>query len=139
MDSLEWEILIPAEPVAKGRPRADRRHGRMYTPKATRLAEKELRCHLEGAWKGSPISKEVPLSVSVTFYIKRPKSVSVKKRPHPTTKPDVDNYLKLVLDSLNGIVIEDDSAIVDVHARKRYSTVPSVHLHLKVLSTAPQD
>jgi hypothetical protein len=44
----------------------------------------------------------------------------------PTSRPDVDNYIKAGLDSLNGIVVRDDSQIVEITARKRFSIVPKL-------------
>jgi Endodeoxyribonuclease RusA len=35
----------------------------------------------------------------------------------PTSRPDVDNYIKAGLDSLNEIVVRDDSQIVEISGR----------------------
>ncbi|MFZ1008641.1 MAG: RusA family crossover junction endodeoxyribonuclease [Candidatus Sulfotelmatobacter sp.] len=50
------------------------------------------------------------VKVSCFFYFKRPKSV--KKTEYKITKPDCDKLLRAVLDSLTGIVIEDDAQVV---------------------------
>lgn len=62
-----------------------------------------------------------PLFLSVTFYFHRPASVSVKKRPYPTVKPDVDKVVRSIMDCLkiNGL-IGDDALVIDLHAKKRY-------------------
>ena len=44
----------------------------------------------------------------------------------PTKKPDLDNVLKAVLDGLNGIAFVDDSQVVAITVRKKYTLTPSV-------------
>ena len=44
----------------------------------------------------------------------------------PTTRPDLDNYVKSALDAINTIVIADDCQIVELHARKRYGEQPKL-------------
>ena len=44
----------------------------------------------------------------------------------PTTKPDNDNILKIVADSLNQIAYKDDAQVVDAQIRKFYSRRPRV-------------
>ena len=80
-------------------------------------------------YKGDPL--QGPLYVSVSLYIKRPKSV---KREYPSVKPDADNYLKALLDSLNGVLWEDDAQCVDITVRKRYGTVPGITLFVEPLA-----
>ena len=60
-----------------------------------------------------------------------PKSWSGKRRAaalsgelRPTTRPDVDNYVKAALDAINEIVVRDDSLVVELTAAKRYATSP---------------
>lgn len=43
----------------------------------------------------------------------------------PTTKPDVDNYVKGVKDGLNKVIWQDDSQVVNLTVRKFYSMHPS--------------
>jgi Holliday junction resolvase RusA-like endonuclease len=43
----------------------------------------------------------------------------------PTTRPDLDNYAKLTLDALNGIIWTDDSQITELRLGKFYSITPS--------------
>jgi Holliday junction resolvase RusA-like endonuclease len=61
-----------------------------------------------------------PFTVGATFYFNRPKSASVKSRPVPTVKPDLDKLTRAVLDALTGIVWRDDSQVVSIIARKFY-------------------
>ena len=42
----------------------------------------------------------------------------------PTSKPDLDNFLKLFLDAMNKVVYMDDSQIVEIFATKVYSKYP---------------
>jgi Holliday junction resolvase RusA-like endonuclease len=77
----------------------------------------------------------------LTVYRSIPKSLSKKKAAlaeagHivPITKPDVDNYLKGVKDALKGVIWKDDSQVVEVFARKRYSARPRIEVKIKELS-----
>lgn len=83
---------------------------------------------------------EGAISMMLTVYRSTPKSFSNKKTAaaeaghiQPTTKPDVDNYLKGVKDALKGIIWKDDSQVVEVFARKRYSTRPRIEVKIKTL------
>jgi Holliday junction resolvase RusA-like endonuclease len=66
------------------------------------------------------------VAVDLVFCLIRPKSVSVKKRPFPTTKPDVDKLARGVCDALKGTIYADDSQVVDIRASKIYSDTPRV-------------
>jgi Holliday junction resolvase RusA-like endonuclease len=52
--------------------------------------------------------KDVPLSIVIAFV----------KKGKLTGKGDIDNYVKAVLDSLNGVAYYDDSQIVKLFAAK---------------------
>ncbi|MFL8231041.1 RusA family crossover junction endodeoxyribonuclease, partial [Clostridioides difficile] len=49
----------------------------------------------------------------------------------PNKKPDLDNIIKSVADSLNGIAYKDDSQIVEVVSKKYYSDRPRVEVELE--------
>ncbi len=49
----------------------------------------------------------------------------------PTKKPDADNILKIIADSLNGVAYYDDSQIVTGTVRKYYGETPKVYITIK--------
>lgn len=61
-----------------------------------------------------------PIEIDMTFAFVRPKSVSVKKRPYHTVKPDVDKLVRAVLDALTNVAYRDDSQVVRINANKIY-------------------
>ncbi len=132
-------FVIPGNPVAKGRPRFARVRTlrgapavRTFTPGKTRDFETLVRVYAAQAMRGKkPLGG--PLLLTIEFFRKVPASWSKKNRRaalegeiHPTTKPDLGNYVKGVEDAMNSIVYLDDAQIVDVTARKRYGEQPRV-------------
>ncbi|EGT4654474.1 RusA family crossover junction endodeoxyribonuclease, partial [Clostridioides difficile] len=62
------------------------------------------------------------------------KKVKEQKRNNvlrPSKKPDIDNVIKVVADSLNEIAYKDDTQIVEVVASKYYSDKPRVEVILE--------
>lgn len=120
-------LSIPFCPVAKGRPRMTRQ-GRAYTPAKTRLAENQIKAWLMGE---NLLPFDGPLDVSVFVIMPMPKSWTPKKKQDaldgflmPTSKPDLDNICKLVLDAANGILWHDDAQIVRLDLAKAYGEKP---------------
>lgn len=73
------------------------------------------------------------LAMSIIFRMRRPKIHFISGKPGPgrlresapkqscsNMRTDVDNLAKFVLDSLNGLVYEDDRQIVSLHVTKLY-------------------
>ena len=117
---MHVEVFIPGKPVAQGRVRFARR-GKFttaYDPEQSATYKNWVKVQLLDAGV-KMFSKEVPLHLELVVFIERPKSISVKKRPQPTSKPDLDNYIKILSDSCNGFIFEDQQ-IVSIHARKVY-------------------
>lgn len=52
-----------------------------------------------------------PVAVSVRFGLIRPPSVSAKKRPRPTVKPDLDKLVRAAIDPLIGVLFRDDAQV----------------------------
>lgn len=128
-------IEVPGVPVAKGRPRhaigrGERPFIMAYTPAATRLYEEQLRFAGKAAMSGA-VPLTGPLAMEVTVYVPIPMSFTKKRTAaaragyeFPAKKPDADNFAKIAMDGLNGIVYGDDSQIVDLHVQKLYSDQP---------------
>lgn len=107
--------IYNVKPQVKQRPRMTRR-GRAYTPEATHLAEDVIR---EG-WNGPKF--EGPVFMKVTFS-KLGTEVTVGTLDEETYKPsalrgDIDNYLKLVMDGLNGAAYIDDNQVRYIEVTK---------------------
>lgn len=124
------EFTIPGDPVPKGRPKSARIGNRaiLYTPKKTRAYE----AYIASAAKDYTPSGgllEGPLRVSLSFYFKRPKSLS-KKCLYHVKRPDIDNIIKSILDALEGVIYKNDSQVVELHATKSYGD-PS-HVEVKI-------
>lgn len=103
-------------PQVKQRPRMTRR-GRAYTPMKTHLAEDVIR----NGWAG-PCYEEGPVFMRVVFS-KDGTEVTVGMLddtvyPKTVLRGDIDNYLKLVMDGLNGAAYGDDSQIRYVEVTK---------------------
>lgn len=127
-------IQIPGVPVGKGRPRFARRGAfvQTYSPEKTQNYEAVVRMAAMDAMQGRP-PLDVPLRVNLDIVMPVPASFSRKKRDaaladdiRPTTKPDVDNVMKGVLDAMNSIVWVDDKQIVSGTFEKRYGLTPCV-------------
>lgn len=128
-------FTVYGEPVAKGRARFCVRGGfaMAYTPKTTREAEGDFRTQSLKYRPKELITEAISMEISV--YKSIPKSFSKKKALlansgdiKPITKPDFDNYAKLVCDSLNGIFWKDDSQVWDCQVSKQYSVTPRVEV-----------
>ena len=135
------EFTIPGVPVAKGRPRITTRgkYARAYTPAKTREAEQTLAARAMAFRPKRPL--ECPLHIDVTFWMPIPASWSRKKQestPPHTTKPDLDNLVKLLKDSLNGVFWLDDKQIWSMYAVKRYATVPATSISIHPTDTKEQ-
>jgi Holliday junction resolvase RusA-like endonuclease len=83
----------------------------------------------------SPFLK--PLSLNCIFDFKRPKNHYNSKgflKPNTTvwktSRPDIDNLVKFILDALNGIFWNDDTQVVLLSATKSYITTgaPGVYI-----------
>lgn len=120
----EVRFTVPMRPVGKARPRLTRA-GHVYTPGTTRRAEALIRdaaVAAMGAARLVPTAE--PCAVTVTVGVEWPRSAWKKREPRlggaPVTgRPDCDNILKLVADSLNGVVWLDDAQVWRAHVERR--------------------
>ncbi len=108
--------FIPLRPLAKERPRATRT-GHVYTPKRTADYEKAV----AKAYTGPMFDASHTIEVSLVFTLKGTTiTVTATKNPdHKSSlKGDVDNYVKSILDGLNGVAWEDDKQIIELTVKK---------------------
>ena len=113
-------------PVPAARPRVAR--WSTYYPKKYTRFKKEMEA-LTGELDSTPCENLV--CVSLKFKIKTPQSWSKKKRlerenTYCNNNSDIDNYVKAMLDSLNGVYFIDDRQVVEIFASKKYSNEPRI-------------
>jgi crossover junction endodeoxyribonuclease RusA len=101
-------------------------YGRMIHNKAVELAA--WRADIANAAKLAGCTPILdPIEITMRFRVKRPKSV---KRDYPTVAPDLDKYIRGVLDGLTGVAYNDDSQVIDIKAQKIYSEAPGVDIEI---------
>lgn len=141
MDDVDNSVqfTIPGEPKGKGRPRFARagNYVRTYTPDETVNYENLIKLEYQRQCGNKYYDKDVPLSATVIAYYSIPSSTSNKKRKmmqdgmlRPIKKVDVDNLLKVIFDSLNGVAYKDDIQIVECRIFKYYDEQPRVFVQL---------
>ncbi len=79
-----------------------------------------------------------PIEMDIRFYFARPKShyrtgknagmLRVDAPDICAKKPDIDNCIKFVMDSMNGVYFKDDSQIWRVLVVKKYDDMPRTEI-----------
>lgn len=135
---MEVKFIVLGEPKGKGRPRFNRNTGHAVTPKDTVNYETLVRMEYANQCEDIKFPDKEMLDMRIKAFYSIPKSVSKKKRAsmlagelRPTKKPDMDNVIKIIADSLNQIAYRDDTQIVDCQVRKFYSENPRVEVTIK--------
>ena len=148
MQEWKFDCVIPGPPIGKGRPRATTMggHVRLYTPKRTADWERSSALIIRNAWMSAP--EDGYCSAEIVAVFPRPKRLLRKKDPSHrlwhSSKPDIDNVCKSVLDSLvMGGVIRDDTQVVRLVADSVYASKsegPCVEVRLSsVDSSGPSE
>ena len=135
---MEVKFTILGEPKGKGRPRFNTRTGHAITPKDTVNYETLVDMEYLAQCQDFRFPDDMMLDMRIKAYYSIPKSASKKKKAamlagkiRPTKKPDMDNVVKIIADSLNQIAYRDDTQIVDCQCRKFYSENPRVEVIIK--------
>ena len=130
-------FIYYGEPVAKGRPKFFRKGNFVgtYTPKKTAEAEEDFKTQALNHRPKTLITGEISLEVG--FYrglkksmSKRAKTDALDGRLNPVSRPDIDNYVKLVCDAMNGLFWKDDAQIINLTMKKRYSETPRIEVSM---------
>ena len=80
---------------------------------------------------------DVAVRLYLAVYVRIPKSFSKKKHAaamaneiRPISRPDIDNYLKGVMDAMNGVAYLDDALVVSVEVAKHYHDSPHIDVQV---------
>lgn len=95
-----YSITVYGDPVPKGRPRLGK-HGNTYTPKRTKQYEDSIGWE----WRKAQLPK-----LSGRLWVE----IEVGESRYPS---DLDNYIKVALDALNGLAWDDDRQVTSIDAQ----------------------
>jgi Holliday junction resolvase RusA-like endonuclease len=127
---VEINFKVHANPVAQGRGQIVRcgRFSKIKDPEKSRNWKADLKL-LTQQYAQVPVW-DGPLCAVILFEVLRPKSISKKKVWREVT-PDLDNYVKAVMDALKGVIYKDDARIVCLTTAKVYSDSPGVTVQIR--------
>lgn len=150
---MKAKFTVLGEPKGKGRPRFVPQTGRAITPKDTVQYENLVKLEYQTQCRDPdtnelirfPDGAMLDLRIIAYYGIQASKSKKAKEQMksgliRPTKKPDMDNVVKAIADSLNNIAYHDDTQIVDCQIRKFYSEQPRVEVSItEVAPKAKED
>lgn len=114
-------LFLNETPTAKGRPRFSK-FG-TYTPSKTKHAEDLIKYKVMAQMAADDKPKlNKPIAVRLVLRFVYPGKIRALFPVAKTTRPDVDNLVKLVLDALNGVVWEDDAQVAEIQCTKLISS-----------------
>lgn len=138
------KMILNIEPKPQSRPRFARRGNftTTYEDKEMKAWRNKCRFLIAKLYTGQP-ALEGALKTRVRFYIKAPQYISkVKKNKQAladeiipvSKKADLDNYIKALFDSANGILYKDDGQIAEIYAAKVYSISPRIEIEIEEIN-----
>ncbi|MCE0659081.1 RusA family crossover junction endodeoxyribonuclease, partial [Clostridioides difficile] len=108
------------EPVGKERPRFNLATKRTYTPQKTKDYEELIKWLYQSKVRHY-FTGYIKMTLRCYYSIAKSNSKKIKEQKRnnvlrPNKKPDIDNVVKIIADSLNEIAYKDDTQIVEVVA-----------------------
>lgn len=137
-------FTVPGKPQGKARARTfynpKTKGMSSMTPGKTVLYENLIStCYLQEAGE-ERFSDDAYLKVRIQAFYEIPKSSTKTKKAAmaageilPDKKPDIDNIAKAVLDALNEVAYRDDTQVVELQMRKKYSDRPRLEICIEEL------
>jgi Holliday junction resolvase RusA-like endonuclease len=129
---MRINFVIDGKPFGKKSVRTTRQ-GWSYMPKENTDYKARVIKAFKEKYKNFKFDGKKPLYVEITAKFEMPQSASLKTQAAmldgailPTVKPDSDNIVKMILDSLNKVAYDDDKQVVLHVCRKVYGINPEV-------------
>ena len=122
-----YEFEVPGKVIGKGRPRLNSYTGVVYTPTRTKDYESLVEQYFLLKYPRFK-ALEGRIKVSIIAYFSIPKTTKkadinemLENNISPTKKPDIDNIVKAILDSMNKFAFKDDNQITKLEVEKKYA------------------
>ena len=134
---MVYEFEVPAKIIGKGRPRLNSYSGQVYTPTRTKDYESLVEQYFLLKYPRYK-TMEGRAKVTIVANFEVPKSTSKTQRESmlgnsisPTKKPDIDNIVKIVLDSMNKFAFKDDTQITKIEVEKVYAEEEKLYVKIE--------
>ena len=132
-----YEFEVPGKVIGKGRPRLNSYTGVVYTPTRTKDYESLVEQYFLLKYPRFKVL-EGRIKVSIIAYFSIPKTTKktdinemLENNISPTKKPDIDNIVKSILDSMNKFAFKDDNQITKLEVEKKYSLEDKVYVKIE--------
>ena len=132
-----YEFEVPGKVIGKGRPRLNSYTGIVYTPTKTKDYESLVEQYFLLKYPRFK-TLEGRIQVSIIAYFSIPKATKksdinemLDNNISPTKKPDIDNIVKAVLDSMNKFAFKDDNQITKLEVEKKYALEDKIYIKIE--------
>ena len=132
-----YEFEVPGKVIGKGRPRLNSYTGIVYTPTKTKDYESLVEQYFLLKYPRFK-TLEGRIKVSIIAYFSIPKATKksdinemLENNISPTKKPDIDNIVKAVLDSMNKFAFKDDNQITKLEVEKKYAFEDKIYIKIE--------
>ena len=132
-----YEFEVPGKVIGKGRPRLNSYTGVVYTPTRTKDYESLVEQYFLLKYPRFK-ALEGRIKVNIIAYFSIPKTTKksdinemLENNISPTKKPDIDNIVKSILDSMNKFAFKDDNQITKLEVEKKYAIEDKVYVKIE--------
>ena len=132
-----YEFEVPGKVIGKGRPRLNSYTGVVYTPTRTKDYESLVEQYFLLKYPRFK-ALEGRIKVSIIAYFSIPKTTKnsdlnemLENNISPTKKPDIDNIVKAILDSMNKFAFKDDNQITKIEVEKKYALEDKLYVKIE--------
>ena len=132
-----YEFEVPGKIIGKGRPRLNSYTGVVYTPTRTKDYESLVEQYFLLKYPRFKVL-EGRIKVSIIAYFSIPKTTKkadinemLENNISPTKKPDIDNIVKSILDSMNKFAFKDDNQITKLEVEKKYALEDKIYIKIE--------
>ena len=132
-----YEFEVPGKVIGKGRPRLNSYTGVVYTPTRTKDYESLVEQYFLLKYPRFK-ALEGRIKINIIAYFSIPKTTKkadinemLENNISPTKKPDIDNIVKSILDSMNKFAFKDDNQITKLEVEKKYAQEDKVYVKIE--------
>jgi len=146
-ETITFQLKLPGEPENYVRERYTGRGNRFYNAKEGIMKEikRKLRAlvppnkktEIEDLIKNKDANYYV--SLELRFFLKIPTNDSIKDTilkeynvKRPAIRADLDNYIKLIVDTLHDVIYDDDKRVISINSEKFYSLDPRTEINIEI-------